>query len=268
MVMASSGDSNAPIDNAPPGLDRATFNVYEQAERHIAATLQASGWVEEADSIDSHGITSLSKKLRAKAKTKANELLHPTRTNLTPPSLPAAPSLAPPASDIMDDDRLYNDVPEHKGLQAKDLIHNPISTVQSALHGASGAKVAQVMDNQVIAHGANVGLVRAWDKLGTAQSEKERNDAMSEIENLKKERQDSYVRWTMDRHVLKIRQDPPRTLERPRRDAYKKVDKEGRLEMQWADYGRQVRMLFTNHAIRPPIFFRFWHSPAALYVDA
>ena len=266
--MASSSGSNTPIENAPPGLDRATFNVYEQAERHIAATLQASGWVEEADSIDSHGLASRPKKLRAKVKTKANELFHPTRKNLTPPGSPAAPCLAPPPSDIMDDDRLYNDVPEHKGPQAKDLIHNPISTVQSALHGASGAKVAQVMDNQVIAHGANVGLVRAWDKLGSAQNEEETNNAIIEIENLKKERQDSYVRWTIDRHVLKIRQDPPRILERPRRDDYKKVDKEGRVEMQWADYGRQVRMLFTNHAIRPPLFFRFRYLPVVLYIDA
>ena len=266
--MASSSGSNTPIENAPPGLDRATFNVYEQAERHIAATLQASGWVEEADSIDSHGLASRPKKLRAKVKTKANELFHPTRKNLTPPGSPAAPCLAPPPPDIMDDDRLYNDVPEHKGPQAKDLIHNPISTVQSALHGASGAKVAQVMDNQVIAHGANVGLVRAWDKLGSAQNEEETNNAIIEIENLKKERQDSYVRWTIDRHVLKIRQDPPRILERPRRDDYKKVDKEGRVEMQWADYGRQVRMLFTNHAIRPPLFFRFRYLPVALYIDA
>ena len=266
--MASSSDSNTPIENAPRGLDRATIKVYEQAERHIAATLQASGWVEEADSIDSHGIASLPRRFRAKAKTKANELFHPTRKNTTPPSSPAAPCLAPRPSDIMDEDRLYNDVPEHKGLQAKDLIQNPISTVQSALHGASGAKVAQVMDNEVIAHGANVGLVRAWDKLGSAQNEEEKNDAKVEIEDLKKERQDSYVRWTMDRHVLKIRQDPPRILERPRRDAYKKVDKEGRIEMQWADYGRQVRMLFTNHAIRSSLVFYFWCLPVALYVDA
>ena len=167
----------------------------------------------------------------------------------------------------MDDDRLYHDLPEHKGLQAKDLMHNPVSTVQSALHGVSGAKVAQVMDNQMIAHGTNVGLVRAWDKLGSAHNE-EKNNATIEIENLKKERQDSYVRWAMDRHVLKIRQDPPRILERPQRVSYKKLDKEGRLEMQRADYGRQVRMLFTNHATRPPSFFRSKYLPVALYIDA
>ena len=277
--MASSSGPNTPIENAPPKLDRAAFNVYEQAERYTVAGLQASGFGEQAESSDSHGIASshthsphglatLPDKLRAKARTKTKELFHPTRKNLAPSSSPTAPCLAPRPSQSMDDDRLYNPVPEHKGLSAKDVIRNPISTVQSRLQGASGAKFAQVMDNQVIAHGANVGLIRAWDKLGSAQNEEEKSHAIDEVEDLKKERQDSYVRWTMDRHVLKVRQNPPHILERPRKEDYMKADKEGRMELLWADYGRQVRFLFRLHARRPALFSPFKSSPLVLYVDS
>ena len=260
--MTSPNGADTPMKESPPRLDRAAFNVYEQAERRTVAKLQASGFGEQVESSDSHevapshthldhGRATLPNKLRAKAMTKTKELIHPTRKNHTPSSPPAAPCLAPRPSNSMEDDRLYNPVPEHKGLSARDLIHHPISTVQSGLHGASGAKFAQIVDNQVITHGANVGLVRAWDKLGLAQNEEERNHAMDEVEDLKKERQDSYVRWTMDRHVLKVRQKPPRILERPRKKDYMKADKEGRIDLQWTDYGRQVRFLFSPHTTWP-----------------
>ena len=256
--MPSPNGADTPTESCPPGLDRGAFNIYEQAERRTVAKLQASGFGEQVESSDdhdnasshthvAHDLGTLPNKIRAKARTKTKELIQLTRKNHTSPSPPAAPCLAPRPSDSMDDDRLYNPLPEPEGPSAKDLIHHPISTVQSRLHGASGAKFAQVVDNQVIAHGANVGLVRAWDKLGSAQNEEERNHAMDEVEDLKKERQDSYVRWTMDRHVLKVRQKPPRILERPRRKDYVKADKEGRIKLQWADYGRHVSFLFGLH---------------------
>ena len=277
--MAPSSGSANPIKTASQGLDRAAFNVYEQAERHVVAKSQASGFDEQEDSGDSHEnasshtdsshrLAKFPEKFRAKAKAKTKELFHPARENHAPSSLPAAPYLAPYPSNSTDDDRLYNPLPEHKGMQAKDLIRNPISTVQSALHGASGAKFAQVMDNQVIAHGANVGLVRAWDKSESAQNKEEKNDAIDKVETLKKERQDSYVRWTMDRHVLKVRQDPPRTLERPRKEDYRKADREGKMEVQWASYGRQVGYLFTLHTRRPSFFsVSFKNSRSEFHVE-
>ena len=260
--MAPSHDSKSPMEYASQGLDRAPFKVYEQAEHHIVAQLQADGFDEQARSGDAQETRSLdnptrrerlanfSNKMRANVKTHTKEIFHPNTEGHSPSKSPAAPLLAPPPSNSTDDDRLYNPLPEYKGMQAKDLLHHPIDTVQSALHGASGAKFAQVMDNQVIAHGANVGLVRAWDKLGSARGEEERNDLIDQVDILKKERQDAYVRWTMDRHVLKVRQDPPRTMERPRREDYRKPDTRGRMELNWAEYGQQVRYLFTLRGTR------------------
>ena len=270
--MMPTSDSNTPIERASHGLDRAAFNVYDQAERHIVAPLQAAGPEEQAESGDDHAtalphpsssprLAELPTKLRMKAKTKAKELFHPTRENHTSSYSPITPSLAPQPTNSTDDDRLCNPLPDHKGMQAKDLIRNPISTVQSALHGASGAKFAQVMDNQVIPHGKDVGMIRVWDKVGSAQNEEEKADAMDELEILMKERQDSYVRWTMDRHISKVRQDPPRTLERPRKEDYRNADQEGRVKLRWADYGRQVRYSFTLHAPRLP-YDSFFRRPA------
>ena len=254
----SSDDGMNPIENAPQGLDRAAFNVYDQPERHVAARLDTSGFIRETEVDDNHEASSsrlgspsraahFAERLRTKLKSRTEDLVHPTPENHSPSDSIAAPCLAPLPSNSIDEDRLYHSLPEHKGLQAKDLIRNPISTVQSALHGASGAKFAQVADNQVVTHGENVGLVRAWDKLESAQNEKEKNDAVDELGSLKRERQDAYVRWTMDRHVMKVRQAPPRVLERPRRQDYRKADQEGKVEFQWADYGQQVRNLFDFH---------------------
>ncbi|MCJ1280656.1 hypothetical protein MMC21_008485 [Puttea exsequens] len=245
----SSSDLKSLTENASKHLDRAAFDVYEQA---------TSGNDEKPESIDahddpsshlnSHRLAKFSKKIRTKARTHTQEVLHPKREshNDTLSSSPTAPALAPSPSMSMENDRLYNPLPEYKGMQAKDLIHHPIDTVQSALHGASGAKFAEVVDNQVIPHGANVGLVRAYDKLNSAKNEKKTQGALSEVETLKKERQDAYVRWTMDRHVLKVRQDPPRTMERPRRAVYRKENKEGREEMQWSGYSQQVIRFYAE----------------------
>ena len=248
-----------PVETSSQGLDRAALNVYDNAERHIVAKLEASGQAGSIDNHESissdteapHSLSKTSRKIRTKIKEKAKGLAHPTHKDHTPSGPPTAPCLAPLPSKSTDDDRLYNALPEHKGPQAKDFIRSPISTVQSALHGASGAKFAEVADNQVIAHGANVGLVRAWDNLSGAQSEKEKEIAIDEVEALKKERQDSYVRWTVDRHVLKVRQAPPRVLEWPRKEDYRVKDNEGKMVLQWGAYGRQVRYILLFPALWP-----------------
>lgn len=146
-------------------------------------------------------------------KRKTGGIFHPRHKkqksvdSITVPTLAAAPSK--PA----DDARMYNPVPEQKGPDFIEVVKSPVSTLQSALHGASGAKFAEALDNQVIAHGAEVNIVRAYDDLRSAETEAARASALQGLKSLKKERQDAYVRWTFDRHVLKVRQVPPRTTE-------------------------------------------------------
>lgn len=241
-------------EHAPIGDDRATFNVYDQADRHIVAPLkeERQKWhsyptssASDEDHADARpsGLAKIrraSHKVRSKAKAKTNKILHPSNAQHSSHGPPTAPALAPAPSDAADEDRLFHNPPEHKGIQAKDLLHNPVNTVQSALHGASGAKMAGVLDNQVIAHGANVNLVRAHDKVASAEEE-EKESALRDVEGLKKARQDTYVRWTMDRHVLKVRRIPPHDMPRPRKRDYISEDEDGKGQLQWAKYGQDVR---------------------------
>ena len=242
---AAMAHSNDQAEDLPRSLDRATFGEYKKAQDHTGPNESiSSDEVEPEDRspkvarniLDSRRM----KELRTKAKTKTKEIFHRSEDDATPTRSKVA-CLAPPPSSAIENDRLFNALPENDGMQAKDLIHHPVDTVRSAMHGDVGAKFADVMDNQVISHAANVGLVRASDKLEEAQNQEEKTEALNELEVLKKERQDQYVRWTMDRHVLKVRQEPPRMVEKPHRKHYTKADGQGKVKVQWTDYGQQVR---------------------------
>ena len=256
---------SASVEHASSGLDRASFNVYDKADRHLIAPLHQR--THDLDSSDSDAddvngdqediaagprsfanVRRVSAKVRSQVKTKTHKILHPSHERHSTQSFAAAPALAPAAIHDGDDDRLVHPTPEYKGPQLKDLLHNPVDTVSSVLHGASGAKMAAVMDNQVIAHGANVNLIRAYDKVADAGSKEEEQTALGELEDLKKARQDQYVRWTMDRHVLKVRRIPPFNLQRPQRKDFTIGERSGEGAVNWALYGQHVRTLLDNRS--------------------
>lgn len=258
--MSSILTKSASVEHAANGLDRASFNVYDKADRHIIAPLQEhapnpSSSDSDSDDIDIGkeeagtsprsfaNVRRVSAKVRSKVKTQTHKILH-TSHDQHAPQLPTAPALAPPPTHDRDNDRLFHPAPEHKGPQVKDLLHKPVDTVSSLLHGASGAKMAAVMDNQVIAHGADVNLVRVYDKVADAENKDEEQSALGELEDLKKTRQDQFVRWTMDRHVLKVRRIPPLSLQRPQQKDFKMDDQEGG-QVDWASYSQHVRALLN-----------------------
>ena len=272
--MSSILSNSASLDHASTGLDRAYFNVYDKADCHITAPLQqqapnSSSSDGGSDDTGDHrreasesprtfaSVRRVSAKVRSKVKTKTYKMLHTSHEQHAPKS-PAAPALAPAAVHDGDDDRLFHPAPEHKGPQVKELLHNPVDTVSSLLHGASGAKMADVVDSQVIAHGANVNLVRVHDKLADTDNRDERQSALKELEDLKKARQDQYVRWTMDRHVLKVRRIPPLNLQRPRKKDFRIGNQREEVQINWGMYGEHVRtfqdsrcicLCFYNHTI-------------------
>lgn len=81
--------------------------------------------------------------------------------------------------------------------------------------------MVNVVDNQVIAHGTNVKLIRAYDKVADTDKKEGHHLALEKLEGLKKERQNQYVRWTIDRHVLKVRRIQPLDLQRPRKNDFR-----------------------------------------------
>ena len=109
--------------------------------------------------------------------------------------------------------------------------------------------MADVVDSQVIAHGANVNLVRVYDKAADTDNKDERQLALKEWEDLKNARQDRYVRWTMDRHVLKVRRIPPLNLQRPQKKDFRIRDQKEEDQISWAIYGEHVRTLPVSRCI-------------------
>ncbi|KAL8668318.1 MAG: hypothetical protein Q9168_007047, partial [Polycauliona sp. 1 TL-2023] len=227
------------------GLDRATYNVYHNPDRHLVAPLQP-GDPSNQPKTSGHSLHDLnldngkaklrriSKKLGENVKTTADVVIHPTHYRKEKSTDPTTvPVLAPPPLEEVGNDRLFHDAPEQKGPSFKEVVKHPISTVQSALHGASGAKFAETMDNQVIAHGAEVRLVRAYDEVLDAKSKDEKTRTADNLEELKKARQDTFVRWTLDRHVLMVRRVPPFTTSWPKMGDFKVQSQDGRKRTQW-----------------------------------
>ncbi|KAL8798625.1 MAG: hypothetical protein Q9182_006519 [Xanthomendoza sp. 2 TL-2023] len=222
-MTATESKSSPSTEHLSQGLDRATYNVYHNPERHLVAPLQPKPVDENSsaglhslkdvvsfDGTAKHRLRHISKKLSENVKTTADIVLHPTHHKNEKSTDPTTvPTLAPPPVDDVENDRLFHDAPEQKSPDFKEVVKHPISTVQSALHGASGAKFAETMDNQVIAHGAEVRLVRAYDEAVDATSEEDKTNTANNLEELKKTRQDSFVRWSIDRHVLMVRRVPP-----------------------------------------------------------
>ena len=265
--MSSIAGDPASVEHTSGGLDRASFNNYEKPDRHIVTPLRKRTSHSDSSGVDSDEIVEakekpttspkkfanvriVSAKVRSTVKRRTHKILHPSHEQHDP-QVPTAPTLAPAAAHDGDDDRLLHPLPEYKGPKVKDLLHNPVDTVSSVLHGASGAKMADVVDNQVIAHGADVNLIRAYDKVADADNKERQQSALGELEDLKKERQDQYVRWTMDRHVLKVRRIPPLDLQRPKKNDFRIGHEKGEGQVNWAMYGQHVRNLLhhrsTNH---------------------
>ncbi|KAL8819489.1 MAG: hypothetical protein Q9223_002077 [Gallowayella weberi] len=259
--MASESQSCPSTEHLSQGLDRATYNVYHNPDRHLVAPLQPKV-VDEDSSAGLHSLKDvvsfdgsaknklrhISKKLSENVNTTADIVLHPTNHKKEKSTDPTTvPTLAPPPVDQAENDRLFHDAPEQKRPDFKEVVKHPISTVQSALHGASGAKFAETMDNQVIAHGAEVRLVRAYDEAANATSEVDKTNTANNLEELKKTRQDSYVRWSLDRHVLMVRRVPPHMTTWPKFEDFKTRTKDGRACTQWAEFGHHLLRYYLEH---------------------
>ena len=243
--MASIEGSQPATEHQSQSLDRATFGTYyltpkqgdlpDESQCNNMDTKQHGVEVERESKL-----RQFSKKLKD-VKTTANNIIHnSTHITSSSPVVPTTSTLAPPPAEEAEDDRLFYGAPEQKGPDITEVLKNPVSTVHSTLHGASEAKFAETMDNQVVANGAEVRTVRAYDKVLGATSEETYVKAVENLEELKKARQDAFVRWTMDRHVLLVRRVPPQTMPWPEIQDFKVKAKDSKGHVLWADYGRHV----------------------------
>lgn len=259
--MASESDATrlltTDLDRAPLGTYSATQSL--QQDGHLSESLK-SGDVSSDDSSANHQsiirskIRNVTDKLQSKLHTKHRDdsLVHGDQRVLE--SLQHAPLLAPPTSTARDDDHLFNAPPgKPGGPSLREVTTHPIKTLKSAAGRQGGNAYAENLAKTDVTHGANVSIVRAYENVAGTTTSTEREAAIQDLEQLKKSRQDSYVRWTMDRHVQKVRQ--VEAIKLPRRTRGDFVDRavNGKERTRWRAYGQYVRT--------PELARRFQHFP-------
>lgn len=136
--------------------------------------------------------------------------------------------------------RLDNANTEGEDHKLKDFAHNPIDTIKSKASKAGEHELAANIAAKEIPHGQDVDLVNAASELERARSEKEKKLATQNISELLKLRQSTFVRWTLDRHVSKVRVLPRNTATRKPRSAFEHKNTQNGVDVDWHAYGKHV----------------------------
>ena len=232
------------------GLDRAPIDTYMpfencEQERGLGYPTQADkARSDEFVAMDeSHGLNKfhqLSKRLQGKlqSKRKGGSDIHNYQRISDATTL--APTLAPAPSLTTPNDRFSGEVLEKPSIPLKEFVTKPVGAIKSLVHTKGGNEFAENVANTEVSHGANINFVLAHEKIAASTNDRARLMAVQDFEELKKVRQDSLVRWTMDRHVRRVRavqaQKPPWL---GRKDFVRNDG--GKEKMYWLDYGHHVR---------------------------
>jgi hypothetical protein len=120
------------------------------------------------------------------------------------------------------------------------LMHHPIDTVKEKVSNQGNQEVAGNIAAKEIPHGQEVDLVNASTAVDRARTESEKLLAIRNLSELLKQRQSTYVRWSLDRHVSKVRVLPRDTVVlKPRSDFERTNAQEGTV-IDWRAYGSHV----------------------------
>jgi hypothetical protein len=125
------------------------------------------------------------------------------------------------------------------------VIRNPVKTVTNIVYIEGGMGFVKNLKNKIISYKVDVRLAKAYDEIVFGESEREKRLVLQDFEELKKTRQDIFVRWTMDRHVHSVKRIMPSTS--PCRDNREFIitDEHGKDRLQWGEYIRHVCCYFV-----------------------
>lgn len=246
--MASEEDALA---SAATNLDRAELDTYEatkgyQQDGHLRQTLTAAQGEGKKPPTDTesnllarvrHVTTKVKSKLHLQKDDETcihgDQRVHGQAEN--------APTLAPPASAARDGDRFFKALPDKpSGATIKEVAIHPVKTLKAAAGRQGGNAYAENLAKTEVTHSANVNIVQAYENLASTIEVGDRTLAMQDLEKLKKSRQDSFVRWTIDRHVQKVKRvEAIKLPRRPKREFVERID-EARHRTRWREYGDYV----------------------------
>ena len=152
-----------------------------------------------------------------------------------------APTLAPDPPTATKDDRFNGQPPVKPSLPPlKEVLHHPVQTIKSVAHVEGGGGLAETLATKDVSHEAGVQLVRVEEEVSIARTQSEEDLALEKLEWLKSVRQDSYVRWTLDRHVGKVGRVEQHSVNWKSKDDFLRPGVNGKQATDWQEYGHQV----------------------------
>jgi len=229
------------------GLDRAEIGTYvpagpKQQRRSQHETLRKH--TSDNPKAGRHSLPALLnksrdsvKKLKTKLRDKAKDAADRPHTQHEE----TAPILAPSAAQGIEDNRLGSALDEKSGIPPiKDFLQSPIATVKSVITHQGGDQFASNVAQAEVSHGASVEMLRQSQKIDEATTQDDIDAETEELVQLKQIRQDTFVRWTMDRHVRKVGKTTEPPHPRRKRKDFLQKDDQGNERMQWQEYLQYV----------------------------
>jgi len=228
------------VDEFDVGLDRSNINKNEDVQ--LAVSQAKNGGLDnhvepEVDRSSAHHMVDSIKHHRHRAGMKIRKTLHIGKMS---DDMSNETTILADNIDETSDSRLVYDAPKLEKTTVKDLIHNPIDTISSKISGQGNQQVAANIAAKEIPHGDEVDLIRASEAAENAVSDKARLLAIQDLSKLMEERQATYVRWTLDRHITKVRVLPRDNMTRKPRAAFETHSSQEGTVVDWKAYGQHV----------------------------
>ncbi|KAK5393924.1 hypothetical protein LTR79_008868 [Exophiala xenobiotica] len=162
-----------------------------------------------------------------------------------------APLLAPSPLSRNANDRLGPELQEKPKIPPiREFIHSPLLTVKEVIANEGGEDFAQNVGKAEVSHGANVALV--IENARVRQSNEEDGASCDEdvLDGLKQSRQDSFTRWTMDRHVRNVGRIQPHVIPLRARKEFLQRNAQGRERIDWIGYGQHLWQYTVENYLR------------------
>jgi hypothetical protein len=233
------------VDEGDIGLDRS--NITHQNQIQIPRLDENSGNHADHAQPEAHSSSKLVNTLKDRkhhAAVKIRKTLHISKA--TDDLSSQSPVLAN-TTDEQSDSRLVHQLPIPDKPTLKDFMHNPVETVKSKVSDQGNQQVAANIAAKEIPHGEEVDLINAHDAVSRARTENEKLMAIQDVKRLMKERQSTYARWTLDRHVTHIRVLPRDTMVRKPQTEFQKKDVHGQIVTDWNAYRNHVGDTIVVH---------------------
>ncbi|KAH7051322.1 hypothetical protein B0J12DRAFT_662803 [Macrophomina phaseolina] len=234
-----------PVDELTIGLDRSKINTNKQIQLPDHDSRASDPDVHKNDSEhhpSSESTRSYIKQRKHGVAVKLRKTFHVGKSSdfddAGSSSVLAGPTDETPGSSIKDK------FPDRQTL--KELYHNPIDTVKAQVGGTSNEQVAANIAAKEIPHEQDVELINASNAVERAKTEQKQLLAIQDLSRLIKYRQETFARWTLDRHITKIRVLPRETFKKKPRKVFQTRNAHGEIVTDWRAYAQHLLEFYAQ----------------------